>query len=159
MTGLTNLQEATMQLKMRRSQRASGILSKSVMFMLDARLDLNAEEVANVKKYKLGEQVIYNSAASRKHLEGAAEAAIRESAGSFVSQLARTAMHRLSLNITIDGLTKGQHVECKDLDELIAAENAIKQAAHATRTYLEIAQTFDGREVIYDLDAEQALAA
>jgi hypothetical protein len=86
-----------MQLKLSRSQRSAGILSKSVMFMLDARLDLTAEEASNVQKYKLGEEVIYNSAASRKHLEGAAEAALRETAGSFVSQLARTAMHRLSL--------------------------------------------------------------
>ena len=148
-----------MQLKMRRSQRASGMLSKSVMFMLDARLDLTAEEAANVKKYKLGEQMVYNSAASRKHLENAATAAIQESAGSFVRMLASGALARLSLNITIDGLTKGQHIECKDLEELIAAENALKQAAQATHTYLEIAKTFDGREVIYDLDAEQALAA
>jgi hypothetical protein len=148
-----------MQLKIRRSQRPSGIVSKSVTFMLDARLDLTAEEAANVKRYKLGEQVVYNSAASRKHLEAAAQAVGRESAGSFVTQLARTAMHRLSLNITIDGLTRGQHVECKDLDELLAAETAIKDAAQAARAYLEIAKTFDGQEVIYDLSADQVLAA
>ncbi len=148
-----------MQLKMRRSQRASGIVSKSVTFMLDARLELTAEEAANVKRYKLGEQVVYNSAASRKHLEAAAGAAVRDTAGSFVSQLARTAMHRLSLNITIDGLTRGQHIECKDLDELLAAEAAIKDAAEAAHAYLEIAKTFDGQEVIYDLSAKQALAA
>jgi hypothetical protein len=148
-----------MQLKMRRSQRASGILSKSVMFMLDARLDLTAEETANVKKYKLGDLTVYNSAASRKHLEAAAEAAVRESAGNFLAYVARTTMARLSLNITVDGLVKGQHVECKDLDELIGAENAIRQAAEATHAYLEIAKTFDGQEVIYDLDAKQALAA
>lgn len=148
-----------MQLKLCRSQRTAGMLSKSVMFMLDVRLDLTAEEAANVKRYKLGDLVVYNSAASRKHLEVAAEAAVRETAGSFVSYIARTTMARLSLNITVDGLTKGQHVECKDLDELIAAENAITQAAQATHTYLEIAKTFDGREVIVDLDAQQALAA
>ena len=148
-----------MQLKLRRSQRSAGILSKTVMFMLDARLDLTAEEAANVKKYKLGEQVTYNSAASRKHLEGAAEAAVRETAGSFVSQLARTAMHRLSLNITIDGLTKGQHVECKDIDELLAAENAIRQAAQTTHTYLELARTFDGKEEVYENGTEREIAA
>lgn len=148
-----------MQLKMRRSQRASGILSKSVMFMLDARLDLTAEEAANVKKYKLGGQVIYNSAASRKHLEAAATAVVQETAGSFVRVLASNALARLALNITIDGLTKGQHVECKDLDELIAAQDAITQAAHATHTYLEIARTFDGKEDIFEIGAERELAA
>ena len=65
----------------------------------------------------------------------------------------------MALNITIDGLTKGQHVECKDLDELIAAQDAITQAAHATHTYLEIARTFDGKEDIFEIGAERELAA
>jgi hypothetical protein len=147
------------QLKMRRSQRTAGMLSKSVMFMLDARLDLTPEETANVRKYALGNQVIYNSAASRKHLEAAGTAAVQEYAGSFAKMLASSALARMSLNITIDGLTKGQHIECKDLDELIAAENAIIQAARATRNYLEITKTFDGREDVIDLDAEHELAA
>ena len=148
-----------MQLKLRRSQRTAGVLSKSVMFMLDARLNLTTEEAANVRRYALGNEVIYNSAASRKHLEAAAEAYSRETAGSLLSQLAHTAMHRLSLNITIDGLVKGQHIECKDLQELIAAEKAITQAARTTHAFLDIAKTFDGRELVVDLETEHDLAA
>ena len=147
-----------MHLKLRRSQRSSGMLSKSVVFCLDAVLDLDAEEAASVRKYALGSQVIYNSAASRKHIEGVAIAAVQETAGSFVSSLAHAAMARLSLNITIDSLTKGQHVECKDLDELLGAESAIMNAARATRTYLEMVKTFDGRETVIDLDAEAEAA-
>jgi hypothetical protein len=41
-----------MQLKLRRSQRSAGMLGRAVMFMLDARLELKAEEAANVKKYR-----------------------------------------------------------------------------------------------------------
>jgi hypothetical protein len=135
------------------------MLGRSVMFMLDARLELTEEEAANVKKYGLGDEVIYNSAASQKHAEAAAAAVDRDTAGSFLSVLAQSAMHRLSLNITIDGLVRGQHIECKDLAELIAAENAIRQAAHTTRAFLETASTFDGREIVIDLDREHQLAA
>jgi hypothetical protein len=148
-----------MHLKLRRSQRSSGMLSKSVIFCLDAVLDLDADEAASVHKYGLGNQVIYNSASSRKHLENAATAAVQEAAGSFVRMLASSAMARLSLNITIDGLTKGQHIECKDLDELMGAESAITQAARSTHAYLEIAASFDGREIVVDIGEERALAA
>lgn len=148
-----------MQLKLRRSQRAAGLMGKTVMFMLDARLDLNAEEEARVRKYKLGDLVIYNSASSRKHLEGMVRAGADEGFGGFMGQMAHAAMARLSLNITVDGLVRGQHIECKDMDELLGAENAIRQAAQSTRGYLEIAETFDGREIVVDLDEEVALAA
>jgi hypothetical protein len=148
-----------MQLKLRRSQRSAGMLGRSVMFMLDARLELTEEEAANVKKYGLGDEVIYNSAASQNHAEAAAEAVARDSVGSFLNVLAQAAMHRLSLNITIDGLVRAQHVECKDLAELIAAEKAIRQAAHTTRAFLETARTFDGREIVVDLEAEHQIVA
>ena len=60
-----------MQLKLSRSQKSSGMLSKSVVFCLDARADLTQEERHLIDKYKLGSQVIYNSAASAKHLANA----------------------------------------------------------------------------------------
>lgn len=148
-----------MLLKLSRSQRTSGLMSKTVLFMLDARLELNAEEAASVRKYALGSQVIYNSAASRKHLEAAATAVVQETAGSFVRMLASSAMARLSLNITIDSLTKGQHIECKDLDELLAAEEALKQACRSALSYLDIAKTFDGREIVVDFNAPAEIAA
>jgi hypothetical protein len=148
-----------MRLRLYRSQRTAGVLSKSVMFMLDARLELTAEEAANVHKYALGNEVIYNSAASRKHLEAADQAVGRETAGGLVSQLAQVAMHRLSLNITIDGLVKGQHIECKDMGELMGAEEAIRQAAHTTHAFLETARTFDGYEEVVEFDSTPELAA
>ena len=61
-----------MQLKIQRSQRQGGVVSKSVVFCVDARIFLSAEEQANVSKYKLGGTVIYNSQASRPHIISAA---------------------------------------------------------------------------------------
>jgi hypothetical protein len=48
-----------MQLKLRRSQRSAGVLGRTVMFMLDARLELTAEETANLRKYDLGHDVVW----------------------------------------------------------------------------------------------------
>ena len=59
-------------------------------------------------------------------------------------------MMGLSLRVTIDGLRQGQHIECKDLDELLGAEAAILNACKNIKTYLETAQTFDGREELVE---------
>ena len=148
-----------MLLKLNRSQRTSGIMSKTVMFMLDARLELNAEEAASVRKYALGGQVIYNSAAARKHLEAADPDRYEDTALGTARFFTRLAMAKLSLNITIDGLTKGQHIECKDLDELLGAEEALKQACRSALSYLDIAKTFDGGEIVVDFNAPTEIAA
>ncbi len=56
-----------------------------------------------------------------------------------------------SLRITIDSLTtRGEHVECTDLNELLGAELAIVKAGEKLRAYLMTAATFDGREEILE---------
>jgi hypothetical protein len=87
--------ELIMQLVMRRSQKTTGMISKSVSFVLDARVDLSPEEAAAVKKYALGSQVLYNSANSKHYLEKA------QSSG-FLGAVASVAMAKMSLNISID---------------------------------------------------------
>lgn len=147
-----------MQLKIRRSQKTKGMMSKNVMFCLDARAELTPEEAENVRKYKLGSMVIYNSAKSEKYLNAAAGAS--DTAGGTLKHMAALAMHRLSLNISIDSLCEGHHIECKDLDELLGAEEAVMQGCNLLKTYLETAQTFDGREEVIDFDEpEQQVAA
>jgi hypothetical protein len=91
-----------MQLKIQRSQRQGG-LSGKVIFWVDARIFLTAEEQANVSRYRLGGQVIYNSQASHKHLDKANEA-VRQ--GSYLKSLASVAMAALNLNITISVLPR-----------------------------------------------------
>jgi len=132
-----------MKLVLKRSQRESGMLSKNVVFMLNARADLTEEEKHNVQKYKLGGEVIYNSEASRAHAEKAGD-------GGLVSGLAHLAMHRLALNITINSLTQGQTVECKSLEEVIGAEEAVRTACEQLKAFLDIASTFDGRQEVVE---------
>ncbi|MBV9570004.1 MAG: hypothetical protein JO056_02045 [Alphaproteobacteria bacterium] len=143
-----------MQLKIQRSQRNASISGK-VIFCLDARAFLTAEEQANVSRYRLGGQVIYNSQASRKHLEKANEAGRQ---GSYFKSLASVALAALNLNITINGLQSGQHIECKDLDELLSAEEALMSACENLKNYLRLAATFDGREVVIGFDQEEPVA-
>src|SRR5262249_16883185 len=61
----------SMSLKLKRPQRP-GVTGKMI-FALDARIGLNAEEHALVKKYKLGGFVVYDSTARSKHAEATKE--------------------------------------------------------------------------------------
>ena len=57
-----------MQLKIQHSQRAGGVMGNTMFFRLDVRADYAPEGQANIRKYKLGGQAIYNGQAARKHL-------------------------------------------------------------------------------------------
>lgn len=158
----------SMQLLLRRTQR-SGLMGK-IIFALDARIGLNAEEQSLVRKFDLGNHVIYESSSREEHAE-AAQAHLDKTRddtslfGSPASQffgLGKTlyrlgrasvsaTMSALSLRITIDSLIKGVHIECKSMGELLEAESAIVEASRNLKTFLENAITFDGREEILDL--------
>lgn len=157
------------QLKMKRSQRETGIMGKTI-FMLDARMEVNADDAALIKKQKLDKEVIYESSARKKHKEAAAAHA--ESTSDMPSMLAppgeqakgalkslyklgragvSAAIAGLSLRITVGSLLAGVHVECKDMAELLEAENAMVEAGKNLKGYLESLRSFDGGEAIIDL--------
>ncbi|MCP1747597.1 hypothetical protein [Bradyrhizobium japonicum] len=146
-----------MQLKLKRSQRTGGMLGGKVIFALDARTDLTSDEKGLVSKYGLGKLAVYDSEARKKHGE-AAYGHFDESASSTTGRslwksargIASAAMMALSLRITVETLMSGQHIECKDLDELLGAEAAILNACKNLKAYLETAQTFDGREDVVE---------
>ena len=152
-----------MQLKLRRSQRAGGMLGNKVIFALDARVDLSADEQQLVRKFALGKLVVYDSEARKRrgeaaygHFDNAAHTAGYDlkSAGRGLWRnargLASAAMMALSLRVTVDSLIGGQHIECKDLDELLGAESAIVDACKNLKGYLDTALTFDGREEVLE---------
>ena len=133
-----------MRLKLSRSQKTGGMISKKVTFILNAKADYSNEEQANIKKYGLGSQNVYDSAATRRHGENAAHSS------GVLKGLASAAMAKMSLSITIDSLAQGHQVECQDLDELLGAEDAIRTAGESLKGYLEIADSFDGREEVIE---------
>lgn len=155
-----------MQLKLKRSQKAGGVLGGKVIFILDARAEPTPEEAALIKKYNLGKINVYDSAARQKHQASAAGHFDNSSAGpvfavptgkgiasslwSTTRGLASAAMMSLSLSVTIDSLISGQHIECKDLNELLGAMHAIQEACQTIKSYLDVAMTFDGREEVLE---------
>jgi hypothetical protein len=157
-----------MRLKLKRSQRTS-VLGK-VIFILDARMELTRDEYGLLRKYRLGNDVIYESSNRQRrkeqtlaHLEMTkGGSSLRDSAGTqmwgavkSLFSLGRAgvsaATAALSLRVTIDSLLSGVHVECKSMNELLEAEGAIREAAQNLRGYLDIVVTFDGREEIVEL--------
>jgi hypothetical protein len=149
-----------MQLKLKRSQRAGGMMGGKVLFGLDARAELTSDERSLVQKYSLGKIVVFDSEARKKHANNAygnfddAANTSAASAGRGLWKNARgiasAAMMALSLRVTVDGLISGQHIECKELDELLGAEAAILDACKSLKTYLDTSQTFDGREEVVE---------
>lgn len=139
-----------MQLKIKRSQRDTGVMSNTVAFCIDARVEFAPDEKQNIVRYKLHKQVIYNSDAAAKHLQQAAMSAASGSVIGGLKSLGSIAFAALNLNISISSLEKGQHIECKSMDELLGTEDAILVACRNLRGYLDAAATFDGREMLFD---------
>jgi hypothetical protein len=124
-----------MQMKIQRSQRMRGVVGNTVFFCLDVRAEYSSEERDNIRKYKLGPQVVYNSRAARKHIDRAGDQFDRTQERDLKGQVAglargafSLALAKMSLNISIASLERGHHIECKDLDELLEAEDAVRHA-------------------------------
>jgi len=142
-----------MQLKIQRSQRTG--ITNVVIFCLDIRADYSAEERHNIQRYRLGSQGIYNSRAAQKHF-AAAEAHLDQTqrgttgqrAGGLVKGAFSMALAHMQLNVTVGSLGRGHHIECKDLEELLEAEDTLRTACKNLTRFLEVASTFDGSEVV-----------
>jgi hypothetical protein len=153
------------QLKIQRSQRAGGLTATTILFCLDVRADYAPDEKNNIQKYKLGGQVIYNSQAARRHLDNADTQIDRTQVGSVANRFAGVAKGALSLalakmhlNISIASLGRGHHIECKDLEELLEAEDTVRSACKNLTRFLQVAETFDGSELVIEyLNGEEQI--
>ena len=167
---VTNLREwlaDPMVLTIKKSQTTS--LLGRVIFMIDARMEVAAEEHRLVGRYGLGDLLVYSSTGSDKQL--AAMKARKESTkvhpGFWASAReelidafrmlltlsmagAHATMAAYDLKITASKLLRGVHIHCTDMDEVIVAKNAIVQAGKNLRNYLDVAQSFDGSEEIHE---------
>jgi hypothetical protein len=153
-------------LKLKRSQKTNAM--GKIIYMLDARIDASQETLHLISRHSLGGRLIYESEARQKHaanaqghlantrggpslLAPASEQAM--GAAKTMWKLGRAAVSAvrasLALRITVNGLLSGVHVECKDMDELLEAEDAIRKAKENLEGYIEAAKTFDGREEIH----------
>lgn len=140
-----------MRLFFRRSQRTSGVFSSTPVFALDARIELTEEERQLIQKYHLNKEVLYSSENAQRHAAATTDALNDSSFRGLAKAALSSARLALSLKCTVESLVKGQHIECNDVGELIAAESAITDAAHTLKGYLEAAVSFDGREELVEI--------
>ena len=123
-----------MKLLLRRNQK-SGMLGK-VTFMLDVRAELTPTEVDAIKKYKMGDTVLYQKMELLDR-------------GSGLKGLAsRLAFKMMNIVVKVDDLVNGRHIECKDIVEMRAVEEQIKEACQNFKAVLETAAHFGGEEVV-----------
>ncbi len=128
-----------MKLLIRRNQK-SGMISSKVTFTLDARAELTADEAARVKKYRMGDTVIYESAGAEKM---AAVGAVWTGAIGYALRRVAKAMQ-----VKVDDVVNGKHFECKDIVEMLAVEEQVKEACQMFKRMLESATHFEGEEVL-----------
>jgi len=128
----------------------------TVVFCLDVQADYSHQEADNIAKYKLGKQVVYNSRASKRHLDNLDKANDGSTKG-YLKGAVSLAMAALSLNISIDSLGRGQHIECKDLEELLEAEEAVMLACRNVKRFLDTAATFNGSIALIDFNDGEKL--
>ncbi len=122
-----------MKLLLRRDQRKS-MIGKAV-FSLEVRAQLTPDEQANIAKYKLGDTMLYQS----HEITGGS---------GLLGMASRLAFKAISISVSVGDLAGGKKIECKDIVEMLAVEDQIKEAATTFKAVLEAATRFGGEEVL-----------
>jgi len=145
-----------MKLKLRRSQKSG--LTGNVTFKLFFIVDLDPEEAAALKKYKFGKQVVYETPKGAAAAEGlkmaAAAGGLRGMGRGLAATIAAKAFNQI---LTVNDMVDGKEIACKDIDEMIAAEEQIRDACTSLSRILYICQNFEGEEII-DIEPFEAEA-
>jgi len=128
-----------MKLRLNKSQRSSGVMSKKVVFSLGAHVDLTAQEADYVKKYKMVSAVLYNKDRVNPEMND------YKSGKGVMRNLSAIAMN---INLTVDDLVTGRTIECKDINEIIDAEDTVKSACKGLKNLLEACAGFEGEEIV-----------
>jgi hypothetical protein len=123
-----------MQLLLRRDQRA-GMLGKTV-FTLGVRAAISEAEQASIRKYKLGDTVLYE------------KNSIADPGAGLLGLASRVAFRAMNISVSVNDLAAGKKIECKDIMEMIAVEGQIREAAQNFKQVLDAASHFGGEEVM-----------
>ena len=123
-----------MKLLLRRDQK-SGLIGK-ITFTLAVRAELTEIEKNNIKKYKLGDTMLYE------------KMTLTDKGSGLLGLASRLAFKMMNISVSVNDLTDGKKIDCKDIVEMLAVEDQIKEAAQTFKSVLEAAATFGGEEVI-----------
>ena len=121
-----------MELLLARSQK--GGMMGGVKFILSAKVKLTQDEEANINKYKMSGILLYEKGSEKM-----------ERAGGTMSLIAARLMQ---LRVTVADLVSGKTIEGKDIVDIMAAQDQIKEAVQTLHALLTAASTFEGEEVL-----------
>lgn len=125
-----------MKLLLRRDQKSGMMGMGKISFILEVRADLTEEEKSSIKKYKLGDTMLYER-----------EKIIDKGSG-LLGLASRVAFKMMNITVSVDDLEKGKKVECKDIVEMLAVQEQIMEAAKTFKAVLTAAAQFGGEEVV-----------
>ena len=125
-----------MKLLLRRDQQTSGVIRSTITFSLSVRAELSDQERQNIQKYKLGESILYT------------RGELNEKGSGLLGLASRMAFKMMNISVSVNDLANGKRVDCKDILEMLAVEEQIKEAAATFKQVLEAAAHFGGDEVI-----------
>jgi len=123
-----------MKLLLRRDQK-SGLIGK-ITFTLAVRAELSDEEKKNIQKYKLGDTMLYE------------RMTLTDKGSGLLGVASRLAFKMMNISVSVNDLSDGKKIDCKDIVEMLAVEDQIREAAQTFKNVLEAAATFGGEEVI-----------
>ena len=133
-------------------------------FILDARLELTAEEERLFERYDIYQIVIYESSEYAQHADAAygnfdkaAHAPwvptleeIGAALWANVAGLSELFFASWSLRITFADLIAGQHIECPELDPIVLTQAHIDVFCEKIAEHLQLALSFDGSEELHE---------
>lgn len=122
-----------MKVLLRRDQKSS--MMGKISFLLHVRAELSEEEHAHVKKYKLGDTVLYE----RDKITGGS---------GLLGVASRLALNMMNISVSVDDLQDGKQIECKSIVEMLAVEEQLREACQTFKAVLMAATHFGGEEVL-----------
>lgn len=125
-----------MKLLLRRDQRAGALGFGKVVFILEVRAQISESEKASISKYRLGDTVLYE------------KNTMVDPGSGLLGLASRIAFRAMNISVTVNDLMNGKRVECKDIVEMLAVEDQIKEAGKTFNQVLAAAAHFGGEEVV-----------
>jgi hypothetical protein len=160
----------------KRSQRINW--QGRVIFGLTAQLGMTEQQLSLVRRYWLGRVIVFDSLRrqtqnelARLHLQQAAAVESKPKDQStlakftafflaiflilffFIRAFFSFALAYLFIRVTLAKLVRGTLIESSDLTLLMEAKDVIEESSLYLKEYLLLAETFDGREEVYEPSA------
>lgn len=112
------------------------MLGGKIKFVLSVRAEITEEEREWINKYRLGDTMLYE------------KMTLEDRGSGLLGVASRMAFKMMNITVSVDNLATGKTIECKDIVEMIAVEEQIKEATETFKAVLHTAAQFGGEEII-----------